>query len=444
MINFSALIPGYGWQHPHTRLRSTWNYARVGAMVFPFMPLVGLPLVFTALIQTWVKCHRALTSHRLNWGWAGLGMWLIFVSLLAPNPGEAALGLANFLPYFFFFVAYSFLIQTTEQLRQLAWILLLSSLPIVVCGLGQMWWGWGGRISIVGRTIELLTVAAGGDPPGRMASIFMHANSLAAYLQMVFIFSLGLAIDTYERRPKNWQTRINWLLLYLVICGYCLMLTSSRSGWVMMVVGVMLFTLYRGWYWAIAIVSALTTIVLSAAYAPSPLKESLRAIVPRYLWARITDEMYPDRPYALTRISQWKFAWNLTQQRPLTGWGLQSFGRLYEPYAHLWLGYPHSLLLMLSSNVGIPATLMLLALVGWILAQAVHLFLSFPLEWRSERTIFFTYLVSFTGFIIFNLTDVSLVDFRLNTLAWLLLASIYGLVRSNRSRMQNSELQVEK
>ena len=175
------------------------------------------------------------------------------------------------------------------------------------------------------------------------------------------------------------------------------------------------------------------TVVLSAAYAPSPLKEPLRSIVPRYFWARITDEMYPDRPQALTRVSQWKFAWNLTQARPVTGWGLQSFGPLYQEYSNFWLGYPHNLLLMLSSNLGIPATIALCSLVGWVLAQSMLLFLNFPLQWRSERTIFFTYLVAFGGFIIFNITDVTALELRLNTHAWLILASMCGLVYRAKS-----------
>jgi O-antigen ligase len=429
MLNLAAVINSYKWKHPHPQLQIAWNLTEIGGLIFPFIPIAGLPFLLSALVLTWVKSNREILSHPLNWGLAGLSGWLIIISLTAPNPGEAGLGLANFLPFFLFFAAYSVSIQTPAQLRRLAWIFAIGALPIMLCGWGQIYWGWGGTVPIFGKLIELFTMVSGGDPPGRMASIFMHANSLAAYLQMVFIFSLGITIDTYQQRPTNWQIRIAWLLLYLGLCSACLVLTSSRSGWTIMVVSILMFTLYCGWYWAIGLVSALATVVLSAAYSPPPLKEPLRTIVPRYFWARITDEMYPDRPEAITRLAQWKFAWKLTQERPLTGWGLQSFGKLYEAHAHLWLGYPHSLWLMLSSNVGIPATLSICALVGWILAQATYLFLHFPPAWRSERTIFFTYLVAGLGFIIFNINDVTLVDLRLNTLAWLVLASIYGLVR---------------
>ena len=94
----------------------------------------------------------------------------------------------------------------------------------------------------------------------------------------------------------------------------------------------LVFTIYQGWYLVLAGVTAIGTVILSAAYAPSPLKEPLRSIVPRYFWARITDEMYPGRPESITRLSQWNFAWKMTQDRPIFGWGLQSFG---SPLKHL-------------------------------------------------------------------------------------------------------------
>jgi O-antigen ligase len=445
MINLFTLIPGSTWKHPNPQLQSAWNCARIGFVVFPLVPVVGAIFIFTALVKTWRNCGREINQHRLNWGFALLAPWLILVSLVGIQPGDALLGLGNFLPFFAFFVAYSTLIQSPAQLRQLAWIFTIPALPIMVLGLLQML-GWGGTLSFPGTGIYLWELYPHGNPLGRMSAVFGYANSLAAYIQMVFVFALGLFADSYEKngleiaeggRSPFWKSPTCWwLTTILVLCGVSLILTSSRGAWGGALFSGLVFTIYQGWYPIVGIVTAIGTIILSAAYAPSPLKEPLRSIVPRYLWARINDDMYSaDRPEALTRLAQWKFAWNLTQSRPLTGWGLQSFGPLYQEYARLWLGYPHNLLLMLSSNLGIPATIGLFSLVGWILAQSTILFLNFPIQWRSERTIFFTYLVAFAGFMIFNITDVTALELRLNTHAWLILASICGIVyraRSNR------------
>ena len=299
--------------------------------------------------------------------------------------------------------------------------------------------GWGAVMPIPGTPGYLWKMATGGEPLGRMSSVFAHANPLAAYLQMVFIFALGLLVDLADRIDRTkvnlWKSpTLWWLLSVLGLCTGSLIWTSSRAAWSIAILSSLVFTIYRGWYWLVGGVTAIATIILSAAYAPPPLKAPLRSIVPRYFWARITDEMYPDRPPDLTRLSQWKFAWDMTRSRPVTGWGLQSFGPLYQASTQIWLGYPHNLLLMLSSNLGIPATSAIFGLVGWILMQGTRLFLNFPLQWRAERTVFFTYLVAFAGFMIFNIADVTALELRLNTLAWLLLAGIWGVVKGVRSK----------
>jgi O-antigen ligase len=443
MLNLLNLLPGATWKHPNPRLQLAWNSARIGFVAFPLFPLVGAVFIFVGLVQTWQYCGREIIQHRLNWGLLLLTPWLIIVSLFSVQPGDALLGLANFLPFFGFFAAYSTLIQSPEQLRQLAWIFTIPAVPIMVLGLLQLL-GWGGTVPIPGISGGYLwELYPHGNPVGRMSAVFGYANALAAYLQMVFIFTLGLFVDRYQSstteigvggRSRAWKSPLLWwLAAVLVICGGSLILTSSRSAWSGAVLSSLIFTIYQSWYWIVGIVTAIGTIILSAAYAPSPLKEPLRSIVPIYFWARITDEMYPDRSEALTRIAQWKFAWNLTQARPITGWGLQSFGPLYQAATQVYLGYPHDLLLMLSSNLGIPATIALFGLVGWVLTEGTMLFLNFPLQWRSERTIFFTYLIAFAGFIVFNITDVTALELRLNTHAWLILAGICGMVYRARS-----------
>jgi O-antigen ligase len=436
--NLHNVIPSSNWQHPNPQLQLAWTSARIGFLIFPLLPLIGAVFIFIGLVQTWQHCGREISQHRLNRGLGLLAPWLIIVSLWGIQPGDALLGLVNFLPFFGFFAAYRTLIQSTEQLRQLAWIVTIAAVPLMLLGLCQMW-GWGGTLSVPNTAIYLWELYPHGNPAGRMSGVFGYANSFGAYLQMVFIFSLGLFVDRYERAAtaiggKFWQSPTTWWLgAMLVMSGGCLLLTSSRGAWSGAMLGSLMFTIYRGWYWIVGIFTAIGTIILSAAYAPSPLNQPLRSIVPSYLWARINDDMYPNQPEALTRLSQWKFAWSLTQARPVTGWGLQSFGSLYQEYSRIWLGYPHNLLLMLSSNLGIPATIGLFSLVGWILMQGTLLLLNFPLQWRSDRTIWLTYLIAFAGFMVFNIADVSALELRLNTHAWLILAGICGIVDRARS-----------
>jgi O-antigen ligase len=454
-LNIFSFFPGSDWKHPNYRLQSAWGWTRIGFAIFPLLPSVGALAILVSLIQTWIQSWREIIQRRLNWWFALLIPLLIIVSALSVNPGDAFLGLFNFIPYFLLFAAYSTLIQSPEQLRQLAWIFLIPAMPVMAIGLLQMT-GFGVSLPIPNAPSFILQIVPGGEPLGRMSSLFAHANPFAAYMQMVFIFALGLLVDTCDRYANGVERKVNglsfarsldpvwkspnfiWTLSSVILSTICLIFTSSRAAWGGAILSSLVFTIYQGWYLILAGVTAVATLILSAAYAPLPIKEPLRSIVPRYFWARITDEMYAGRPESSTRLSQWNFAWKMTQDRPFTGWGLQSFGSLYQKQTHIWLGYPHDLLLMLTSNLGIPATVIIVGLAGWIVAQSTILLFDFPIQWEADRTIFFTFLIAFAGFMLFNIADVTALELRLNTHAWLILACLGGLV--SRARLPRQRI----
>ena len=157
--------------------------------------------------------------------------------------------------------------------------------------------------------------------------------------------------------------------------------------------------------------------------------KQLRTVVPTFIWARLSDRMYPDRPIETLRITQWQFCWDLIQERPFWGWGLRNFTPLYEAKSSFWFGHPHNLFLMLGAETGIIAVLLLLAIVGSIMICATRLLLNEG----QPKLILFSYMLAFTCCIIFNLTDVSIFDLRMNTIGWILLAAISGVANTKQS-----------
>jgi len=425
-------------RHPEQRLQKAWDCAQLGILIFPIMPALGGVGLFLALVSTWKQEYRQIIKHPLNWGLAILSIWLIMTSCFAFKPTESFLGLANFLPFFAFFAALSVLIQTPAQLRQLAWILVIPSLPIVILGLGQLFLGWSSPALLQG--LFGWVVEAKGNPPGRMASVFMYANILAAYLQIVFILGLGLWIETFQAWRQTWKKSQGRQLLFLSVLvignAIALFLTNSRNVWAIAFLACLTFALYLGWRWLVLGVTAAAASILWASFGPKLGRQWLRSLVPAFFWARLSDQLYPDRPVALMRKTQWHFAWSMTQERPWMGWGLRNFTPLYEAQMHLWLGHPHNLLLMFTAETGIPATLLFCSLISWVLAQSVLLLRVWSdvappadrYQWHQDKLILFTYLVAFAGCTLFNLFDVTLFDLRVNTLGWLLLSAICGVV----------------
>lgn len=411
-------------------LQLPWNLTQVGLFLFPLSPFLGAVLIVLASLITWVRQFRKIIRRPLNWGFAVLSILLIITAGFAYEKTPAFVGLFNFLPYFIVFAGLSAFIQKPTQLRQLAWILVIASVPITILGLGQLFLGWSLKLTFVWVVLEW-AIAPGGEPPGRMSSILMHANTLAAYLVIVFTLGLGLGLEQWQLiKRKIQQSKVP--LIFLTVTGIlnfiALIFTNSRNGWAIAIFVCLAYALYQGWRILVGGVASIVTCILLAAFAPSPIAQLFRQFVPAFFWARLNDDMYPDRPVALMRKTQWEFAWSLTQQDPWTGWGLRNFTALYEAKTQISLGHPHNLFLMLSAETGLPSALLFCGLIGWILFASIQLLRNSNSLDKEDRLIFFTYLVVLFGWLLFNTVDVTLYDFRLNTLSWLILSAVCGLV----------------
>ncbi|GAA6618534.1 O-antigen ligase family protein [Scytonema sp. NUACC26] len=452
-------------RHLNFSLQSRWKYVLLGLAIFPLTPLFGAISMGWAILGTLLQQYRVVVNRPLNRGFMLLSVLLILSASFAYNRIEAFLGLFNFLPYFLVFASFSVLIQTVAQLRQLSWMLAIASVPVIVVGLGQLLLGWAtppqGWIGFLG-----LAIAPGGEPPGRMSSIFMYANSLAGYLIVVFILELGLWVEYWRLGIRDWRLAIgdwrlaigDWenfpvpnlqypvaspqypvpstqspvpllfLTLAIILNLVALILTNSRNAWAIAMFACLAYALYQGWRILVATVTGIVASVLLAAFAPTPIALLFRQFIPRFFWARLNDQLYPDRPVALLRKTQWQFAVSMAQDRPWTGWGLRNFTVLYEAKMQIWLGHPHSLFLMLFAETGVPATLVFCGLLCWIFVGGIRLLKNSKFVEGKDKTILFSYLVVFIGWVLFNTVDVTLFDFRLNVISWLLLSALSGVV----------------
>ena len=403
--------------HPDLALQRHWNVIQIGLFLLPFSAFLGGVALLVTSLDIWRRQYKSLIRQPLHLGFLLLGVWLFVTAGFAFNRETAFLGLFNFLPFFIVFPALGVLIQTPAQLRRIAWILVPTSIPVTLIGLGQLYLSWGGHPSLLWGLIEW-TIAPTGNPPGRMASVFTYANVLASYFVVVFGLGLGLWVES-AKQTQHWY----FLGSVVLINTISLILTNSRNAWAIALLACLAFALYQGWRWLVGIVAAIAGVMLGAAFAPLPFQTWFRLVVPAFFWARLNDQMYGDRPVAQLRSTQWKFAWSLAQQRPLTGWGLRNFTQLYDAQMHYWLGHPHNLLLMISAEAGIPAALLLYGLVGWVMAQGVLTLRNMD----GDRLIYFTFLMAFSACSLFSFLDITLFDARINTIGWVLLAGILGV-----------------
>jgi O-antigen ligase len=409
------------------KLQLIWRLFLAGAIALPYTTLGAIPVAIGLFLIIRLNIEE-IRSDRLNKIFTLLSIAIVAISFLSIDYLESLLFTVNIFPFFVFFAGYQYLFKHPASLRNLAWAIVLSSIPIVIIGFIQIWGGW--SIDLKAGSVQILAIHKFGMPPGRMASNFYHANALANYLQLVSTLGMGLYLDffpRFEHKPKLFTAKFYFLSCYIAIMLLALILTSARTGWLTIILSIVAIVIYQKWYWILGAISTVISLLLGAAYTPDPVKTLLRQIVPSYFWARINDDMYPNRPTADTRESIFQFAGQSIAARPFSGWGLQTFGNLYQSKTGLYINHPHNLLLSLSYGLGIPVTIFLVAVMGYIFYVAISGCYCLPDRWQSEQSIVFTYIIAAIGSLIMNMTDITIFVLPLNFLFWSILIAIYAV-----------------
>jgi O-antigen ligase len=422
---------------PKAELHRPWQLLQLALLLFPTLPVIGGLILGGLTIFLWARYYRELWKQSFNGIFAVIFGLMILSSAAAYKPGEAFLGLANIVPGFLGFAPFVFLLQTPLQLRRLAWLSVIGSIPVLGLGIGQIVAAWTTPTWMA--AIFAWVLEANGNPAGRMASVFMYANILAGYLVIILALSLGLAVEAYQayQRDRDSQALARFLVLlaFIATVGIALLLTSSRNAWAIAILTLLAYAIYLGWRSLVLLVTTFAAAVLWASFGTIG-REGLRQIVPAMLWQRLSGEMYPNVPVEHLRITQWQFTLEMMQERPLLGWGLRNFSHLYEARWQIWLGHPHNLFLMLGSEMGLLATLLLCGLVGWTLAQAILLVYIWSKalrpQWYRDRSILFAWIVAFSSCVLFNCLDVSIFDLRLGCWGWILLYALWGVTSRYR------------
>ncbi|MBX2863560.1 MAG: O-antigen ligase family protein [Leptolyngbyaceae cyanobacterium MAG.088] len=407
-----------------TILRSNLGYDWLwisALVVLPFASYLGLGILVVLMLTG--LCQRFGAIRQVLWqqGYGLLTVGLLASACFAVNRGDAWLQLANFLPYFLLVGV----LHTAPRFRlprpifkTIAQALVLGSLPFSTAALVEYIVRFP---SITARVRDwsifewIFDVSFAGH---RAHGGLSHPNILSNYL--IIVLGLGLGLLLGKMRSHFQQSAQMTIVLAtatsLAACG--VFFTSSRNGLlaaiVLLLIAGYLARRYR-WVWilGLALLATVTTGLLFLGFGGRTL--SL--------------ELFTQDP----RVAAWQIAVDLIQQRPLVGWGLGGFSHQYVPFSvtdHRRLFHPHNLWLYLACDTGIPTLLIFCWVVGRNYGAAMR-----RLMVANYPPVLLSYVLAFTGCLLFALFDVTLFDARINVLSWFILAAI-GILASGRTANQ--------
>jgi tetratricopeptide (TPR) repeat protein/O-antigen ligase len=297
--------------------------------------------------------------------------WVLLTSFTSVHPPTAFFGKYRRFEGFWSFVTYAVVYFLTVQMadrpariRSLAHTLVVSG--TIVAGYGVMQYVGIDPISWVGPGQSLPFEF------NRGFSTYGNPDLLGGFL--MFPLPIALAMALSDKRPL-WRG-VYWVVFAVTVWAW--LTAFVRGAWIggavaLVIMGVMAALAPVTWK-AIDWTGAGFTVAPSIAVVVKSLTAKSEVL---NVWARLQSIFKFGEGSALTRLEIWDAAIRAVKQRPLFGWGADTFRLVFpatKPLAYTRdAGYisvadnVHNYPLQLASALGVPGALLMYGLFGWVL-----------------------------------------------------------------------------
>ncbi len=410
-----------------------WQLFQLGLFVLPSSAFFSALFLLPALVIGSLHREKPFWMDYWNWPFIIASILMVIGSLNAYTGWLAFVGLGNWLPFFWSFWGFQPYLNSSFRRRRCAFLFIAGTVPVLITGFGQLWFGWQGPWQSFGGLI-IWFIAPGGEPFGRLSGLFDYANIAGAWLALVWPFFLAALLQ----KDLGRISRIMVLILAVGIVA-AMVLTDSRNAWGALMLAIPLVFGPSSWKWLLPVLAFFLLPILLAITpgVPFGIQEFSRKLVPENIWSRLNDIRYLDqRPLATTRLSQWRIALDLIFERPWLGWGAAAFSVLYPLRTGQWHGHAHNLPLEIGVSHGLFTSLMIVSTVLMLLIVSLKLgvlhskstFANFDRAWWTSAFIL----------VIIHATDMPFFDSRLNIAGWILFAGLRCFIQCNRESLSSS------
>jgi O-antigen ligase len=367
--------------------------------------VIGIIIFISQVIRRKIEPpHFDLPSKKL---WLIFSGWLLFTTLFAFDRSVALLGLLDFLPFIVFALIVSEVVKTEIQREQITQNLIVSTIPISLFGLFQVVFDQADLH--LPRLFSSYIIPLGKSPDGRILSLFGHFNELGIFLVMILPLMIHGIVTKEER--KRWIS-----IVALPIGLICLFFSGSRNAWAVSTIGIIILTIFYGFWLGLGVI--LTGIITLVSAVWLPFAVSLRVLFPPRLIDRLLSTFDPQKTDFFSTVSRWN-AWqiaiDLIGQSPIVGWGLRNFTVVARAQSQELFGLPHvhNLYLSIAVGAGLPGLILFL------------LAMFYTIRPKTDRTpLTFILQLSILLFLTSSILDITLYEPRISLLFWLIVGML--------------------
>ncbi len=418
-----------------------FKFFRIGIFLLAAAPALSGIFLFLALIIGSFNRADYFWRDKWNYPFIASGVLMIVSScaiffrdsheyLDSWDPWLSWIGLLNWLPFFWCFWGFQPYLLSSKARKSCGLYFIAGSIPVLVTGFGQYWFGWHGPFEVFNGFIIWFQRPIQ-DMQG-LTGLFNNSNYAGSWLTIVWPFCLAALLQP----SLNIFSR---LTLFLINSSFVtsIILTNSRNAWGGLLFPIPIVLGASQWGWLIPLILLLLLPVFAAIvpFASPELQVFARSIVPERIWLRFSEEFSKFENYPRARFDIWKNALNFISQRPLIGWGAAAFPVLYKLLGET--GYrqehTHNLPFELAFSYGIPVAILIFINIFALLIVSFKFVLS---KKRASKRDDFQYALfarawwaSCLFLICSHMLDIPYFDARISMAFWILLAGLRGLIK---------------
>ena len=400
-----------------------------GLFFLPSSLLIGAIFLLPSAILGTITHKKSFVKDQWNYSLIIFGLFILISAFLQNfilknaysdiwDPTLSFIGLANWLPFIWFFWAFQPFLDSRLKRKYFGIIAVAGSLPVLISGFGQYFFSWHGPFETFyglivwyQRPIEI---------PGGLSGLFSNQNYAGSWLNFVWPFCLAFFI---KERDLNFKRLVIFSFLFSV--GFAGFLTYSRNAWIGFVTSITILSGKKGLkiiLISLTILTCLSLLLLLPNFFEEA-KNNFQDLLPERIILEFVKEGYVGLD--VTRSEIFLSGIKLIKASPLLGIGAGSFPGIFELQTGFWKGHSHNLFIELAISYGLPATIIFFATISSILfLSAKKIFLKEKVDLlfidKAIWAALFTFLLS-------QLFDIQYLDGKISIFAWMLISSLKNI-----------------
>lgn len=348
------------------------------------------------------------------------------------TPSYSILGLSNWLPLLLCYWGFQQYLLTSDQRKIATKFFVAGSIPVLVSGFGQYWFGWYGPL----ETLNGWIIWFQRDEGKVFTSVFNNQNYAGSWLNIVWPLSIAIFFDNTKNIFKKGSS-----LFFMISIFIASFLTTSRNAWGGLLLSVPLVLGPLSFYWVLPLFFLLFLLIFFKIinFFPENVNTMIDAILPPQLniFNEFEPSNYPEKLH--NRYTIFLFAISLIIKNPLIGFGAASFPIYYFMKNNIFMNHTHNLIIEFAFNYGLVVAILIFTNIFLLCFFAIKQ-IYFSNSKKDLSDIFYerAWLTSFIVLFSSQMFDVQYYDGRISLTFWILLSGIRCIISENKNEQEIS------